>query len=82
MRAAYIDMTNESNTCPQGLEVNLVDSTRTYVQVFTPWCWLLLSHLGPWFTTTLSDNIEVNWCFDQGPDDEDLAVDQLDIYVY
>ena len=28
MRAAYIDMTNESNTCPQGLNYTVVSSTR------------------------------------------------------
>ena len=28
MRAAYIDMTNENNTCPQGLTYTVVDSTR------------------------------------------------------
>ena len=28
MRAAYIDMTNESNTCPQGLTYTVVSSTR------------------------------------------------------
>ena len=28
MRAAYIDMTNESNTCPQGLTYTVVNSTR------------------------------------------------------
>ena len=28
MRAAYIDMTNVSNTCPQGLTYNVVSSTR------------------------------------------------------
>ena len=28
MRAAYIDMTNESNTCPQGLNYTVVNSTR------------------------------------------------------
>ena len=41
---------------------------------------------GPWFSTTLSqevrDDIAVSWCFDQNPVDEDLAVDQLEIYVY
>ena len=41
---------------------------------------------GPWFSTTLSqevnDDIEVNWCFDQIPYDEDISVDQLEIYVY
>ena len=28
MRAAYIDMTNENNTCPQGLNYTVVSSTR------------------------------------------------------
>ena len=28
MRAAYIDMTNENNTCPQGLSYTVVDTTR------------------------------------------------------
>ena len=28
MRAAYIDMTNENNTCPNGLDVTVVNSTR------------------------------------------------------
>ena len=28
MRAAYIDMTNENNTCPQGLTYTVVSSTR------------------------------------------------------
>ena len=28
MRAAYIDMTNENNTCPQGLTYTVVNSTR------------------------------------------------------
>ena len=41
---------------------------------------------GPWFTITLSqevsNDIEVSWCFDQVPEDEDLSVDQLEIYVY
>ena len=41
---------------------------------------------GPWFTTTLSqevsDDIEVGLCLDQDLNDEDLAVDQLEIYVY
>ncbi len=41
---------------------------------------------GPWFTTTLSqevsDDIEVGWCLDQEVSDEDVGVDQLEIYVY
>ena len=41
---------------------------------------------GPWFTTTLSqevrDDIELGWCLDQGPNDEDVAVDLLEIYIY
>ena len=28
MRAAYIDMTNENNTCPQGLTYTVINSTR------------------------------------------------------
>ena len=28
MRAAYIDMTNENNTCPQGLNYTVINSTR------------------------------------------------------
>ena len=40
---------------------------------------------GPWFTTTLSqevsDDIEVRWCFHVGTD-EDVGVDELEIYVY
>ena len=28
MRAAYIDVTNENNTCPEGLDVTVVNSTR------------------------------------------------------
>ena len=30
MRAAYIDMTNENNTCPQGLNYTVVSSTRMH----------------------------------------------------
>ena len=41
---------------------------------------------GPWFTTTLSeevrDDIEVSLCLDQEVSDEDVGVDQLEIYVY
>ena len=41
---------------------------------------------GPWFTTTLSeevrDDIEVSLCLDQGVSDEDVGVDQLEIYIY
>ena len=41
---------------------------------------------GPWFTTTLSqevrDDIDLGWCLDQGPNDEDVAVDLLEIYIY
>ena len=41
---------------------------------------------GPWFTTTLSeevrDDIEVSLCLDQGLSDEDVGVNQLEIYVY
>ena len=28
MRAAYIDVTNENNTCPEGFDVTVVSSTR------------------------------------------------------
>ena len=42
---------------------------------------------GPWFTTTLSqevrDDIEVRWCFgEQSENNEDIGVEQLEIYVY
>ena len=41
---------------------------------------------GPWFTTTLnqkvSDDIEVGICFDEDINDENVAVDRLEIYVY
>ena len=39
---------------------------------------------GPWFTTSQesSDDIEVRWCFNQRATDEDVGVDQLEIYVY
>ena len=41
---------------------------------------------GPWFTTTLSqevsDDIEVRWCFREDSSNEDIGVEQLDIYVY
>ena len=41
---------------------------------------------GPWFTTTLStetnDDIEVRVCHDEGVDDEDIGLDQLELYVY
>ena len=38
---------------------------------------------GPWFTTRQhsSDDIEVRWCFSTGTD-EDVGVDQLEIYLY
>ena len=40
---------------------------------------------GPWFTTTLSqevtDDIEVRWCFGEGSSNEDIGVEQLEIYV-
>ena len=38
---------------------------------------------GPWFTTRQhsSDDIEVRWCFAIGTD-EDVGVDQLEIYLY
>ena len=41
---------------------------------------------GPWFTTTLStetnDDIEVRVCHDEGVVDEDIGLDQLELYVY
>ena len=42
---------------------------------------------GPWFTTTLSqevsDNIEMRMCFgEQSDHEEDIGVEQLEIYVY
>ena len=37
MRAAYIDMTNENNTCPQGLAYTVVDSTRMCTRSHTGW---------------------------------------------
>ena len=41
---------------------------------------------GPWFTTTLSqevsDDIEVRWCFDDAASDEDIGVEQLELYIY
>ena len=41
---------------------------------------------GPWFTTTLSqeasDDIEVRWCFNEASSNEDIGVEQLEIYVY
>ena len=35
MRAAYIDMTNENNTCPQGLNYTVVSSTRMCTRSLT-----------------------------------------------
>jgi len=35
MRAAYIDMTNENNTCPQGLKLVSVNSTRMCTDMHT-----------------------------------------------
>ena len=35
MRAAYIDMTNENNTCPQGLTYTVVNSTRMCTRLHT-----------------------------------------------
>ena len=35
MRAAYIDMTNENNNCPQGLTYTVVDSTRMCTRLNT-----------------------------------------------
>ena len=41
---------------------------------------------GPWFTTTLSrevnNDIEMRMCFDQGARDENIGLDQLEIYIY
>ena len=37
MRVAYIDMTNESNTCPQGLNYTVVNSTRMCTRSHTGW---------------------------------------------
>ena len=37
MRAAYIDMTNENNTCPQGLNYTVVNSTRMCTRSDTGW---------------------------------------------
>ena len=37
MRAAYIDMTNEHNTCPQGLNYTVVNSTRMCTRSHTGW---------------------------------------------
>ena len=41
---------------------------------------------GPWFTTTLSQevsgDIEVRWCFGEASGNEDVGVEQLEIYVY
>ena len=42
---------------------------------------------GPWFTTTpsqeVSDDIEVRWCFGEPSNgNEDIGVEQLEIYVY
>ena len=46
MRAAYIDMTNVSNTCPQGLTYTVESSTRMCTRSHSaPYKWLLLSHL-------------------------------------
>ena len=40
---------------------------------------------GPWFTTTLSqevsDNIDMTVCFDEGSNNEDIGLDQLEIMV-
>ena len=38
MRAAYIDMTNENSTCPQGLTYTVVDSTRMCSRSHTDKC--------------------------------------------
>ena len=41
---------------------------------------------GPWFTTTLSqevrDNIEMRICLDESASDENIGLDQLELYVY
>ena len=37
MRAAYIDMTNENNTCPQGLNYTVAFSTRMCSRSHTGW---------------------------------------------
>ena len=37
MRAAYIDMTNENNTCPQGLNYTVASSTRMCTRSHTGW---------------------------------------------
>ena len=41
---------------------------------------------GPWFTTTLnqeaSNDIELRWCNNEGSSNEDIGVEQLEIYVY
>ena len=41
---------------------------------------------GPWFTTTLSqevnDDIELRMCFDDAALDENIGLDELEIYVY
>ena len=41
---------------------------------------------GPWFTTTLSkeayDDIELRMCFDEDASDENIGLDELEIYVY
>ena len=41
---------------------------------------------GPWFTTTLgqevNDDIELRMCFDEGALDENIGLDELEIYVY
>ena len=41
---------------------------------------------GPWFTTTLSkevyDDIELKMCFDEPASDENIGLDELEIYVY
>ena len=37
MRAAYIDMTDENNTCPQGLTYTVVNSTRMCTRSHTGW---------------------------------------------
>ena len=41
---------------------------------------------GPWFTTTLSqevsDAIEMRFCLDEAASDEEIGIDQLELYVY
>ena len=36
---------------------------------------------GPWFTRTLSNDIEVRWCLDEVKGNEDIGIEQLEILV-